>query len=110
MFVSEASSDRGRCHTPEPLVPARSVVPVAARAVTKTVGKPVPTADHEAPLFVEMNTPPCVPAKRSLPAIANPSTFVFVSPLFTIVQVESKLLKRNTPPPVPANRVVSREA
>ena len=66
--------------------------------------KPVLTAVHFAPLFVETKTPLSVPAKRVVPPnpppegdAARDQTFELVNPEATALQLPPLLVERKTP-------------
>jgi hypothetical protein len=57
--------------TPPPDVPAKSVLPLTAKARISVFVNPVLTAVHDVPLSVERKIPPLVPAKSVLPLTAR---------------------------------------
>ena len=61
-----SKSERGRRHTPAPLVPAKICESLIASEITAVL-MPSLTARQSVPLFVERKIPKAVPAIRSIP-------------------------------------------
>ena len=84
---------------PHAEVPASTLVPVNASAVTFSLPKPLLTSVQLVPLPGKLKTPPVVPANRLAPPAASACTYVLVGPRLFAVQLAPSSIDRNTPPP-----------